>query len=124
MTAARAGLAAVGRGRVGARVVAAGVAACATLSATLAMAFECPPIPKKAAAAEALSRHEFDAGIEVEAAAPREALKHFRCAALAADRPAIDLHVGTVLERLGDDTAAATAFERYLELAGNDAPDA
>jgi hypothetical protein len=89
-----------------------------------AFAADCPPVPKDARAAEALSRAEFDRALELEPSDPREALAHFRCAQRAGDRPAIALQIGTVSERLGDEPGAITSFKHYLELAGADAPDA
>jgi hypothetical protein len=87
-------------------------------------AFRCPERPMETAAAERLARTLFEDAVAREPADPEGALARLRCAQRAADRPAIALRIGTIHERMGRLDDAAAAFERYLELAGKDAPDA
>jgi hypothetical protein len=86
-------------------------------------AFQCPERPNETAAAERLARTLFDDAVAREPADPEGALARLRCAQRAADRPAIALRIGNIHERMGRLDDAAEAFERYLELAGKDAPD-
>jgi tetratricopeptide (TPR) repeat protein len=83
----------------------------------------CPPRPASRSEAERLARQLYERAQEREAAQPEEALATYRCAQSLVDRPAIALRLGTVAERLGKIEVAIAAFEHYLELAGNDAPD-
>jgi len=65
----------------------------------------------------------FERALMMEPSDPAQALEHLRCADQLAPRAAIALRMGTIEERLGNLGAAADAFERYLELAGEHAPD-
>ncbi len=65
----------------------------------------------------------FERALMMEPSDPAQALENLRCADRLAPRAAIALRMGTIEERLGNLAAAANAFERYLELAGEHAPD-
>jgi len=65
----------------------------------------------------------FEQALMMEPSAPTRALETLRCAEKLAPRAAIALRIGTIAERLGRIAEAADAFERYLELAGDHAPD-
>jgi hypothetical protein len=86
--------------------------------------FSCPSPPPDPAGAEKLARSLWDEALTVEPSDPSGALERLRCAQKATDRPAIALRIAVISERLGDDEAALASFERYLTLAGPDAPDA
>src|SRR5687767_6718300 len=102
-------------------VAAALFCACA-FSAPLAHAeFTCPMAEH---GREKRARTVFEEAVQIEASDPEGALLRYQCAGRLADRPAIQLRIGVVAERLGKDDVAITAFERYLELAGASAPDA
>jgi hypothetical protein len=72
---------------------------------------------------EARARSLFNDASAREAADPQGALARYECAQDLADRPAIALRIGTLAERLGQRELAIRQFERYLALAGSDAPD-
>lgn len=73
--------------------------------------------------AEDAARKLFDEALALEPADPSAALDRLRCARRHADRPAIALRIGTIAERLGRIDEAIGAFEHYLELTGESAPD-
>jgi len=75
-------------------------------------------------AREKHARAVFEDAVQLEASDPEGALARYQCAGRLADRPAIQLRIGVVAERLGKDDVAIAAFEHYLELAGSTAPDA
>ncbi|MBS2015940.1 MAG: hypothetical protein JST00_23835 [Deltaproteobacteria bacterium] len=90
-------------------------------SARAETSYNCPsPETGKEKAARAI----FDEGVQIEASDPEAALARYRCASTLAVKPAIELRIGVVAERLHRDEVAIVAFERYLELAGASAPDA
>jgi tetratricopeptide (TPR) repeat protein len=99
------------------------------LVAATALAVEGPraPCPDATGLGEAaryeLARDLFDEALTLEAADPEGALARLGCAMRLAERPAIALRMGTIAERLGDVAGAITAYERYLALAGEHAPD-
>jgi hypothetical protein len=101
-------------------VAAALFCACA-FSAHVARAdFTCPTADH---GREKKARSVFEEAVQIEASDPEGALLRYQCAGRLADRPAIQLRIGVVAERLGKDDIAIAAFERYLELAGASAPD-
>jgi tetratricopeptide (TPR) repeat protein len=73
---------------------------------------------------QAQAKELFEQALRVEPSDPARALDTLRCAETLAPRAAIALRIGTIAERLDRLSEAADAFERYLELAGDDAPDA
>lgn len=107
------------------RVLSAAVAVLVLASPAAARADEtCAPPSGSAPADERRARALYDDAVEREAADPEGALARYRCAEALLDRPAIALRRGAVAERLGLVPEAIVAFERYLALAGADAPDA
>ena len=97
-------------------------AAVSILLTATAAAAACPArtTPKQN---DANARREFEAAVQLEPADPKAALERLRCAERLYAGPAISLRMGIVLERLGRKADAAQAFERYLLLAGDSAPD-
>ena len=85
--------------------------------------FSCPS-PDSAKEREKAARAVFAEGVQIEASDPEGAIARYRCAGTLAMKPAIELRIGVVAERLHRDDVAIVAFERYLELAGGSAPDA
>lgn len=83
----------------------------------------CPEPSGDASADEDSARRMFDSGLALEPSDPQGALVELHCAQKHADKPAIALRIGTIAERLGNRREAITAFEHYLELAGDSAPD-
>ncbi len=84
-------------------------------------AFKCPAPD---AAREKNARAMFDEAVQLEPSDPEGALARYQCAATLAAKPAIELRIGVVAERLHRDNVAIVHFERYLDLAGSSAPDA
>jgi hypothetical protein len=85
--------------------------------------FSCPAVPDDEADRVALARRLFEDGDRREAGHPEAALVRYRCAEAIAVRPAIELRIGIVAERLDRLDVAIEAYEQYLRLAGNEAPD-
>lgn len=83
--------------------------------------FNCPS--PDAPGREKRARALFEEAVPLEASDPEGALVRYQCAAKLSERPAIELRIGVVAERLHKDDVAIVAFERYLELAGTNAPD-
>jgi len=83
----------------------------------------CPEPTGDATHDRAEAKKLFERALMMEPSDPSMALEHLRCAERLAPRAAIALRMGTIEERLGNLEAAADAFERYLELAGEHAPD-
>lgn len=100
------------------------VALALTAPATSARAEPVFNCPAPEAGREKIARTIFDEGVQIEASDPEGALVRYRCASTLAVKPAIELRIGVVAERLHRDEVAIVAFERYLELAGASAPDA
>jgi hypothetical protein len=65
----------------------------------------------------------FEEALRREPADPTGALELLLCVQSFADRPAVALRIGILAERLGKTQLAMQSFERYLALAGSDAPD-
>ena len=101
------------------------LAAILLLCGDLALAQQrCPGPSGDARRDEQQARALFDQALQLEPAQPEAALDALACAERLASKPAVALRIGTIAERLGRRELAADAFERYLELAGNLAPDA
>lgn len=83
--------------------------------------FRCPPAD---ASRDKVARATFDEAVQLEASDPEGALTRYQCASTLAMKPAIELRIGVVAERLHRDDLAIVHFERYLSLAGASAPDA
>jgi hypothetical protein len=100
------------------------VASAATTPARAGESFACPSPPRSLGEQEKLARRLFQEGTAREAGDPRGALDRYACARSLVDRPAIELRMGLVAERMQLLDDAIRGFERYLELAGAAAPDA
>ena len=85
--------------------------------------FACPQVAR-GAQADRQARELFEQALAREAADPEGALVRLRCAETLAGKPVVPLRMGILFERLGRKGDAADAFERYLSLAGKQAPDA
>lgn len=107
---------------VGIGLVALALTAPAT-SARADASYNCPA-PESGRERERMARAAFEEGVQIEASDPEGALVRYRCASTLAVKPAIELRIGVVAERLHRDDVAIVAFDRYLELAGATAPDA
>jgi hypothetical protein len=83
--------------------------------------FSCPSVSDQDRIEQA--RTLFEDALKLEASAPDEALARLECAASFIDRPAIQLRIGVICERLSLPDRAVAAYRRYLELAGDSAPD-
>jgi hypothetical protein len=83
----------------------------------------CPTDTGNAREMERQGRALFDEALRREAADPRGALEILSCVQRIADKPAVSLRVGIIAERLGNPKLAVGAYERYLALAGDAAPD-
>lgn len=107
-----------------------GITALALASALLTVApavradrVECPADTGNAKEMENKGRALFEEALRREASDPRTALEILSCVQRFADKPAVSLRLGIIAERLGNKKLAVTAFERYLALAGDAAPD-
>jgi hypothetical protein len=69
------------------------------------------------------ARALFDEALRLERSDPERAIEILSCARRFADKPSISLRIGTIAERLGKLELAIEGFERYLQLAGDLAPD-
>jgi hypothetical protein len=94
-----------------------------TSHARAAFAFDCAAPSGEPSEDEESARKMFNDALALEASDPKDALERLRCAQRHADKPAIALRMGTIAERLRDRREAIAAFERYLALAGDSAPD-
>jgi hypothetical protein len=72
---------------------------------------------------DARARKLFEEAVALEATDARAALARLECADALVDRASVALRIGIVAEGLGLGPQAARGFERYLALAGDDAPD-
>ena len=75
------------------------------------------------ASREDRARAYFQEAVAIETSKPEEALERLRCAETLVTRPAIELRIAAISERLGRLEEAVVAYRRYLELAGDAAPD-
>jgi hypothetical protein len=86
-------------------------------------AVECPEDTGKPKQMEQKGQALFEEALRREPADPARALELLLCVQRFADKPAVALRIGIVAERLGKTALAVASFERYLALAGADAPD-
>ena len=96
------------------RLVAGGVALALIAQAANVRAdatFSCPS-PDSNKEREKAARAVFDEGVQIEASDPEGAIARYRCAGTLAMKPAIELRIGVVAERLHRDDVAIVAFER------------
>ncbi|HZO15938.1 MAG TPA: hypothetical protein VFB62_21845 [Polyangiaceae bacterium] len=93
------------------------------LVASRAHGFDCPAPSHDPERDEEVARKMFNDALALEPSDPNAALERLRCAERHADKPAVALRIGTISERLGLYADAVAAFESYLELAGDSAPD-
>lgn len=93
------------------------------LTASRAHGLVCPAPTQDPERDEEVARKMFNDALALEPSDPNAALERLRCAERHADKPAVALRIGTISERLGFDAEAVAAFEHYLELAGDSAPD-
>jgi tetratricopeptide (TPR) repeat protein len=84
--------------------------------------FACPAVKQKAKR-NAEAKRLFQEALRLEPGAPEAALERLDCADGLVDRPAVALRIGVIADRLQRDQKAIAGYERYLELAGDDAPD-
>lgn len=84
----------------------------------------CPPPSDAPAKDEQQARSLFEQALRLEPGAPEQALELLQCADGLAPKPAVALRIGTIAERLGQRELAASAFQNYLNRAGDEAPDA
>jgi hypothetical protein len=81
------------------------------------------PCPKPEGDPTDQARRWFEEGLKLEPSSPEEAVDRLECASALVDRPAIELRLGIIHERLAHFDEAIAAYRRYLELAGEGAPD-
>lgn len=91
-------------------------------TANPALGFDCPA-PKHDGSDEANAKQAFESAVQLESSDPDAALERLDCAELLFPRPVIALRIGSLAEKRKNWSRAADAYERYLRMSGDSAPD-